>query len=269
MDTRMILIIDHIANTVEPHTHDFFQMIFCQKKGGEITIGNKTFEAKQDHIYFIKAGTLHAIKQKNNMKVVDLKFSAFGDALLKYLSNIPEEFQISDISFMKMMFSLISKEGIDGNIYCNQIISSALKLLLAKIIHEFNEKEISAIHDYQVYFKPPQHSKNNTDTLIFDLKNYIEQNIHRTITLDELANKTNLNKTYFIKRFKFLFEETPINYILNMRIEKAKKLIVSENLSIQEISERVGFNSLHYFSMMFKKIEGLSPTEYQKYFNGQ
>ena len=51
MNTQIIWIIDHIANNVEPHTHDFYQMIFCQKKGGEITIDNKTHEAKQDHIY--------------------------------------------------------------------------------------------------------------------------------------------------------------------------------------------------------------------------
>ena len=113
----------------------------------------------------------------------------------------------------------------------------------------------------------PEHTKNSTDISILQLKNYIENNIDRAITLDELANEVNLNKTYFVKRFKALFEETPIKFILDMRIEKAKKLMVSENLSIQQVAERVGFNSLHYFSSVFKQIEGVAPTEYRKYFN--
>ena len=263
----MLWIIDHVANSVVPHTHDFYQMILCRKKGGEITIGNKMFETKQDHIYFIKPGTIHKIEQKGSMKVIDLKFYAHGDELNKFLLKTPEEFKLTDISFMKMMFTTISKEGIDGNIYCNSIVNSALNLLLAKIIHQFNEGYDSTPHDYQVFYRLPEHTKNSTDISILQLKNYIENNIDRTITLDELANEVNLNKTYFVKRFKALFEETPIKFILDMRIEKAKKLMVSENLSIQQVAERVGFNSLHYFSSVFKQTEGVSPKEYKKYFN--
>ena len=267
MNTQIIWIIDHIANNVEPHTHDFYQMIFCQKKGGEITIDNKTHEAKQDHIYFIKPGTNHTIKQKNDMKVIDLKFFVYGDDLNSCLQNTPTEFQLDDISFMKMMFLFIAKEGIDGKAYCNEVTNSALKLLLAKIVHKFNESSISTPHDYQVFFDPPEYTKNNTDIMILELKNYIEQNIDKPITLDELAARVNFNKTYLVKRFKTLFEVSPIKFVLNMRIEKAKQMLISENLSIQEIAEKVGFNSLHYFSSVFKQIEGVAPTEYRKYFN--
>ena len=115
-----------------------------------VTITSKTDKAGID--IFIKPGTNHTIKQKNDMKVIDLKFFVYGDDLNSCLQNTPTEFQLDDISFMKMMFLFIAKEGIDGKAYCNEVTNSVLKLLLAKIVHKFNESSISTPHDYQVLF---------------------------------------------------------------------------------------------------------------------
>ncbi len=110
MDTHILWIIDHIANPVIPHTHDFYQMIFCQKKGGSFTIGENFYEAKQAYAYFIKPGITHSITQNGSMKTIELKFYIHDDELCNYLNKVPDEFQISDITFMKMIFLFIAKE---------------------------------------------------------------------------------------------------------------------------------------------------------------
>ena len=257
MNIHIIWIIDHIANTVVQHTHDFYQMIFCTKKGGTINIDGKTFEAKQDYAYFVKPGT------------IDLKFYVHDADAQKFLSNVPNQFQLSDIPFMKMLFQTIAKEGIESKVFCNESTNSALKLLLIKMIHEFNPSSSPVSHDYRVFYKLPEEIKNNTDIMILDLKNYIEENMSKNITLEELAAMVHINKTYFVKRFKILFGTTPIKFILNMRIEKSKQLILDGSLSMQQIAGAVGFNSLHYFSAAFKQCEGVSPTEYYRCFENQ
>lgn len=269
MNVHLIWIIDNKSSTVVPHTHDFYQMIFCKKNGGLISVGYKVFEAKQGYAYFVTPGTIHSITQRSDMKTIDLKFFVQDSELQEYLSNIPEEFQLGDIAFMKMLFLFIAREGIESKIYCNETTNCALKLLLAKMIHEFNDVSVSAPHDYQVFYSLPEQVKSNTDVMILNLKEYIEENLHKDIRLEELASKVNLNKTYFVKRFKILFGISPIKYILNMRIEKSKKMIIDGKLSIQQISGRVGFNSIHYFSAAFKSSEGMSPTDYYKYFNSK
>ena len=105
--------------------------------------------------------------------------------------------------------------------------------------------------------------------MILELKDYIEENINKDINLDELANKVHLSKTYFVKKFKILFGLSPMKYISGVRIGKAKQMIIEGKLSIQQISDLVGYNSLHHFSAAFKQSVGLSPTEYQKYFNSE
>jgi len=269
VNIHIVWIIDHIANTVASHTHDFYQMIFCTKKGGTISVDGKVYEAKQDYAYFVKPGTIHSITQNREMKTIDLKFYVHDADAQKFLSNVPHQFQLGDIPFMKMLFQTIAKEGIESKIYCNESTTSALKLLLIKMIHEFNPSSSPHAHDYRVFYELPEQIKNNTDIMILDLKNYIEENINKNITLEELSARVHINKTYFVKRFKILFGVTPIRFIMNMRIEKSKQLILDNSLSMQQIAEAVGFNSLHYFSAAFKQSEGVSPTEYYKCFDKQ
>lgn len=267
MNIHIIWLSNHIAKSVEPHTHDFYQIIFCKNRGGQIIINENKYCAKSNYVYFIKPGALHSIVGGIDMHIIEIKFLILDNTLNKYMDKVPEEFQLEDISFMKMLFLHIAKEGIESKIYCNETVNSVLKLFLTKVVHEFNHITAPENLGYQVYTDIPEHEKNNTDILILDLKNYIEQNLEKNITLDELAQKVNLNKTYFIKRFKIMWNMSPIKFINNLRIEKAKRLMLSGKLSMQKISEAVGFNSIHYFSRAFKQSEGVSPSEYSKYFN--
>lgn len=267
MNTHIIWIIDHKTNSLVPHTHDFYQLIYCKKKGGTISIGENTYQAKQDYIYFIPPGTLHSVQQNGDLTLSEFKFVVQDEEANKLLSNAPFEFQLSDIQFMKMIIQFIVKEGIESKIYCDETTRSALNLLLAKIIHQFNENSSSQPHDYQVFYRLPEKTKNNTDVLILDLEHYMEQNAGSDITLEELAKRVNLNKNYFVKRFKILFGESPMKFMASLRIKKAKQLILDGNMSIQQIADTLGYNSIHHFSAAFKQSQGMSPREYCKYFN--
>lgn len=97
---------------------------------------------------------------------------------------------------------------------------------------------------------------------VFDIYQYITEHYTEKITLDNLAFLFGTNKTTLCKSFKEKYNTTILEFINELRINEAKKLLSEKKLSITEISERLGFASLHYFSRIFKSKEGISPGEY-------
>ena len=100
--------------------------------------------------------------------------------------------------------------------------------------------------------------------MILNLERYIKDNLDREITLTELADKVGFNKTYFVKRFKILWCMPPMQFVNNQRLEIARRMLTTTDMSVSEIAEATGFRTLHYFSRAFKRNTGISPTEYYK-----
>lgn len=265
VDINILWVADHITFTTEAHTHEFYHLIFCKKKGGKINLGNDVYTAKSDYIYLAKPGVLHSMTIGSEMRLIEIKFIINDDAINKYLEKVPNEFQLNDVLFMKTMLFLIASEGINDNLYSKDAATSALKLFLTHVIRQFNNtchvKQQDA--DSKV-INNTVHQKKNRDNMILGLEAYIEKNLHREITLTELADKVGYNKTYFVKRFKILFGISPMQFVNNMRLERAKQMLSSTDKSITEIAESIGFQCIHYFSRNFKHNIGVMPSEYRK-----
>lgn len=93
---------------------------------------------------------------------------------------------------------------------------------------------------------------------------FIAENYTKTITNDELAKLLGISTVYFRKLFTSIMGISPINYIQQFRIKKAKEMLNSDYSKISIISEAVGYPNIYHFSKMFKQITGYSPTEYAK-----
>jgi len=94
---------------------------------------------------------------------------------------------------------------------------------------------------------------------------YIRSHLQTEITLVELANLVHLHPNYFIKAFKKHFNATPIEYVNTLRLQLAAKLLTQEpHRSIQLIAEEVGLNDYRYFSRLFKKKYGVSPSRFRR-----
>lgn len=92
---------------------------------------------------------------------------------------------------------------------------------------------------------------------------YISENYKEKITLDELSKRFFIAKTTLLCNFKKYFGCSPIDFLLNVRITKAEKLLFDTKRGIEEISEACGFSSANYFSLIFKKKRGISPRGYR------
>ena len=93
---------------------------------------------------------------------------------------------------------------------------------------------------------------------------YFSQNYNSPISIDEYAHSHNFSISWFIQSFKQYTGTTPTQYLLFLRISNAKNLLENTSFNISEISRAIGYENPLYFSRIFKKQSGLSPSEYRK-----
>ncbi len=96
------------------------------------------------------------------------------------------------------------------------------------------------------------------------VEQYIADNLKEDINLKDTAAKFNLSPYYFSRTFKKVFGYGFSDYLNLIRINKAKELLKDDSLSVKEIGYLVGYNDPNYFSKVFKKYEGVTPTEYRE-----
>ena len=93
----------------------------------------------------------------------------------------------------------------------------------------------------------------------------ISHNLHRNITVDELASLVSLSKYHFTRTFHDSFGMPPIQFILTEKVRHAKHMLINTSNTVLEISEAFGFSSPGYFSKVFKRITGFTPSDYREF----
>lgn len=106
--------------------------------------------------------------------------------------------------------------------------------------------------------------KRVSNSLIIKAMKYIKENYENEITLEDISREVNISSHYFSKLFKDEVGENFIDFITSLRIQKSKELLAENKLSSKEICFEVGYGDPNYFSRKFKKIVGITPSEYKK-----
>ncbi len=96
---------------------------------------------------------------------------------------------------------------------------------------------------------------------------YFNEHYSEDISIDEYAQNNHVSVSWFIRNFKQCIGSTPMQYILSKRIYNAEILLHDSTYNVTEIAEIVGYDNPLYFSRIFKKVKGISPSEYRKNIN--
>ena len=129
---------------------------------------------------------------------------------------------------------------------------------LSKIRTWFVEKMANATRNITVK------TEEKSLSVVEKAKQYIEENYAKDLSLDEMSREADVSPYYFSKLFKEETGENFIEYLTNVRIENAKKLLTQSGYSMKEICVAVGYQDPNYFSRIFKKNVGETPTEYKE-----
>ncbi len=106
-------------------------------------------------------------------------------------------------------------------------------------------------------------ARESGDKAYRDVVEYITHNFHRNITLDELADHTEMNRTALCRHFKSRADRSIFDFLLEFRIKHAQQLLLTTHQPIAEVAQGSGFNNLPNFNVQFKSISGCTPGEYR------
>jgi AraC-like DNA-binding protein/ligand-binding sensor protein len=123
--------------------------------------------------------------------------------------------------------------------------------------------EIFAEHLSLIAEQIALHQSNRGSAIVRRAKDYIADHKSETIKLQQIARALNVSTFHFCRKFKMETGVTFVDYVNRIRIERAKMLLHSSNLSVTEIAYEVGFQSLTHFNRTFRKLVCSSPTEYR------
>ncbi|OYO59714.1 hypothetical protein CG709_17890 [Lachnotalea glycerini] len=96
------------------------------------------------------------------------------------------------------------------------------------------------------------------EILRFIKMHYIEE-----ISTQDVAEAMNYSNAYFCKLFKQSFDKSFTTYLTEYRVEKAKQLLIDITINVKEISDKVGYKDSNYFAKVFKRVVGVTPSEYR------
>lgn len=174
---------------------------------------------------------------------------------------------------------------LSGNFFKNLLEENSIPLntLLSSDISNYLEKLLISIHDEIYYYNKPLKRilKNSIENFILqisrtkeksddipakycNIKQHLDFNYRDKLTLQKLAEFANCSVPHFCKMFKQYYKLSPNDYILTRRLSIAKNLLKTTDMRINEISYKVGYTDVYYFSKLFKKREGISPSGYKK-----
>ncbi len=230
-----------------------FQINFITEGTGILENGFGTYPLKKGSIFITLPGVWHRYKPNLKTGWTETYIGFDGELARKLISTpqfssqnpvfnlgIKEEFLDS---FLKI-FDLVEKEQPGYQ----QIASGMVIKLLGYIISFEKQKGFSG--------KP-------IAKIIEAIRFEMRQNTNEDIDLIALAEKHNVSYSFFRKMFKKYTGVSPGQYHLQLRITRAKELLVSTDKSIKEISYELGFQSIFYFSNIFKKKEGVTPSHFR------
>jgi len=159
-----------------------------------------------------------------------------------------------------------------GNIYCAGSVNSVRDVMLHFIEESYNADTANQVSQHfthevkrsytSVYLKnAPQNI--HDDELIINIQEWMHSRYALPITLESIALNFDLSIRTLNRRFRQATGKSPIQYLQQLRMDNAKSLLKTSNLSIAEIAYSVGYTDNSYFSVMFKKMISMSPRKYR------
>lgn len=115
-----------------------------------------------------------------------------------------------------------------------------------------------------VYDTPTINARQTSDDWLLKGKHYIEHSFSEAITVEEIANKVGIERTHFTKMFSQRFQISPMQYIIQLRMNEAVLLLKHTDYQIVEIAQAVGYQDISAFSKAFKRELGVSPVSYRQ-----
>ena len=250
-------------------SHDFWEMVYVDRGKIKVKSGNDELVLGQEEIIFHKPNEFHAVKAHESspdffvisfecrsaaMKQLENFHTLLNKKLKPIIASIISEAEKTyvipknDVHLSKLV--LKDNAPIGGE----QLIKTYLEQLFILLIREITSKTQTVI------FPTKEKMENH---IAESIRQYIESNVREKITLADICDYTGYGKSYLYKIFRFYAGGGICEYVNLTKVNAAKKLIRDGNMNFSEISDYLSFDNPQYFSRVFKRTTGITPTEFK------
>ncbi|RAJ77314.1 AraC-like DNA-binding protein [Chitinophaga dinghuensis] len=250
----------------------FIRLHFVESGAAKLVRENKVYSLEKNHLYLTPAYINHSYK-------CDGPLTLYYIHIYEELSNQPSIFELMDfpvemkaddlaIQLIKRLAEINPERELPyfdpwaydnyptlvKNIARQKTVPLAYEMEIEGIIKQLLSRFLLQASDKNV----------NIDNRIMQSLTYIRSHLHQPISIDVLAEICFLTKDHFIRLFKKNIGCTPGKYINEKKIEKAQRIMMTEDISIKDLAYTLGFENDSYFNRFFRKMTGENPGEHKK-----
>lgn len=249
------------ASRAEPHKPDYLQLLFIAEGQGQIVIDNVHYQILKGDIVIINPGNSYYLFSRrlsgdHNLRLYSCGIDSFQIDSLPQNNLLPANYcpviatGLYENEFCVSFLQLLNEHNVKNLWYvkmCNNLANEIIVLTLRLLHDNYN---IRFIGGYS-----PQY-----------VKNYIEKHYCEDIDIEAIATALHTNRHTLLRLFRRHFGMSLIQYINQLRIDKAVELIKrgQDRLNLRDIAYSVGFNNYSHFHTMFKRIKHISPKQFVK-----
>lgn len=239
---------------IKRNTIDSYDIIYVYEGELKLSYKNRTYTVSKNDVIFVHKDLIYEI-MTNKSDDVDIVILSINGLISKEYYNL----------IMKKGFSPISIKNPNAfDIIFNKILfymkypSSPNKaLIIDTIIQLYTELYLNSINfdEYDTVYGHPK--------WFISAMSFLNENYNKNISINKLSEECGFSSSYLHKLFKDYTGISPYNYLLSVRINNAKNLLLNKELSVKFISYTVGFKSVNHFINHFKKITGSTPNSFR------
>jgi AraC-like DNA-binding protein len=223
---------------------------------GKLEVGDATYRIPKNHGFFVNIPGAHRYYYDSAsgepwefiwIKLYELASSVYWEHFIRALGHVVEFKAESEP--IKLLWKLY--RDVDDNILGPNKHDTSIRVYeWLMSLHRYSEGEI-----YQIEQLPES---------IRLAKKHIETYYYMQLSLEQIAQVAQLSKTHFCKMFLKYVGATPIDYLRKKRIEEAAQFLKHTNIPVSQIALKTGFDNLNYFGKVFRKMVGITPTEFRE-----
>lgn len=234
-------------------------IIYMYSDGGSIVCRERVYPIKRGALCFIGAGKYHYTMPSDPSQYDRTKIFFPSELLRGIVSLISDGRDFSGFTWDSIVYAEINE---DKQKYVDEIFNTLRDAIDTP--HSKVSEVSSLIKLLELLENHSIDSASSVSGSLGGAIDYINKNIFREISIDEICSAVHISKYHFCRLFKKNMGMTVMDYILKTRIVLAKNMLKKENTSITEVSERCGFSSVSYFCRVFKESIGKTPLRYRK-----
>ncbi|MBA6413490.1 AraC family transcriptional regulator [Parahaliea sp. F7430] len=233
--------------------HDDNLLMYCVDGFGRLRLGEASYSVGAGDLVLLPQGLAHSYNAATSQPwtIYWVHFQGVSSRIFSEYLGYAEKKPVLHVGLaptLAMNFHSLLSVGQTG------YSSSAFINAANQLRHLFTQFALAAKHE-----QAAQPAGLDLETL----RAYMQENIHHSLELDDLAAVAHLSKYHFSKRYRALTGYSPIKHFLHMKIEYACQLLDSSELSVKSIAATIGYDDPLYFSRLFRKVMGLSPRAYR------